>query len=347
MPRLPWSTGLRRLENATFPPKKASSMITVIPVNLQCGYRALIVLAMAALLQGCGLFSSQEEAARRPKQEPLVWKVQKNRMAPPLYLMAHQYPNAKSYLPHGRMYTSLIQKVDSVLIPYDQPRNLIYKEIALTSEMDDGLIVDSLISPEARKQLRSALEQVRRVDLSDVREAPPLAIAELLIPALRNGNQHPTYVREVWKRRNEPYRSVSGVLSTSAAQKRYQQIDYQEQGKALEQVLTNQRSVKSGLYEMANAYEIPNYKAIRQAQNKAYPFLAAHEAVLLSPVKERWFQAIQQRIGSVSMLALIRGRHLTGNKGLVKQLKEAGYEVAPHRISSLKVPSPNDSTQKQ
>jgi hypothetical protein len=47
------------------------------------------------------------------------------------------------------------------------------------------------------------------------------------------------------------------------------------------------------------------------------------------------------------MLALIRGRHLTGNKGLVQQLKEAGYEVAPHRISSLKVPSPNDSTQKQ
>ncbi len=322
-------------------------MITVIPVNLRCGYRALIVLAMAALLQGCGLFSSQEEAARRPEQEPVVWKVQKNRMAPPLYLMAHQYPNAKSYLPHGRMYTSLIQKADSVLIPYDQPRNRIYKEIALTSQMDDELIVDSLISPEARKRLRSALEQVRRVDLSDIRQAPPLAIAELLIPALRNANQHPTYVRQVWKRRNEPYRSVSGVLSTSDAKERYQQIDYQEQGKALEQVLTDQRSVKRGLYEMANAYAIPNYKAIQQAQSKAYPFLAANKGVLLSPVKEQWFQAIQQRIGSVPMLALVSARHLTGKKGLVQRLKAAGYEVAPHRISSLEVPSSGDSTQKR
>lgn len=302
--------------------------------------RSLLVLSwLAMLISGCSLFESQEEAKeslQRPKEQPLVWKVTSDRYSPPLFLMAYQYPNAKSHLTHGMVYSDVVRKVDSLIIPFEQPINRVYRDLALTATFPDKPGLDSVLSKESVKQLKAILQKARFISYQDVKNAPPLIVAEIVIPALRGAANNPTYALKAWKQGEKAYKPTFGALDPGMLKKGYQEIPYDSQKAALKTVLKNEESVKANLYDMAEAYEIPNYKAIREARKKAYPFPSYYEDAVIQPATNKWAKTIQEYAGSNAILALVGTQHLQGKNGLLKQLKEAGYKLEPYEYEVFK-----------
>lgn len=297
-----------------------------IPTTFLVGMACVVLI-----INGCGLFEDQpEQIAEMPEKQAVVWKVRKNRLSEPVFIMANAYPNALSYLSHSRLFNNVILKVDSFLTPFDQPRNRVDQQIALTTQMQGGVTLDSLLSASAIETLKKQLDQVRGVSYNRLKAAPPLAVAEIVIPALRKASGNPTYARKAWELREKAYKPAVGALSQDVIKSCYRQVPLKDQARALENVLANQKAIKKGLYDMANAYRIPNYNELLKAREKAYPYPPVFDSTCQKKVKTGWLKAIRKYEGSNPILAVVGARYLQGRKGLLNQLRKSGFEVKPY-----------------
>lgn len=264
-----------------------------------------------------------------------MWRVTSNPFSPSSYLMAHQYPNARPGLNHSSVFADVLQKVDSVLIPFDEPEKKIHKAVALNATMKNGLTLDSLLSEQAQQQLKQLVERKAGVRYSALQEAPPLAVAQFIIPKLNGADQNQTYADIAWRKWQETYRPATGVLSKADQRKSYQQVDYSRQAQYLADLLNQQKSTTKALYQMARAYRSPDYRALQKACQQAYPFLTDLEGRLVKPQTEKWLTAIQEHTGSNQILAIVGAHHLHGEDGLLKRLKAVGYQIEPYEYQVL------------
>ena len=309
---------------------------------LSKGSGFLLFTGILALFSSCGLFEDQpQKIAKTPDEQPVMWKVRKNMFKEPLYIMANAYPNSTSYLTHGRIFNNVISKIDSCLIPFDKPRPQLYQELVRSTKMENGMTLDSLLSQEGVEKLKNTLNDVRGINYQSLKAAPPLAVAEVVIPALNNARNNPTYARKAWELREKTYRPAVGVLSPGIFSNLYQAVPVKAQAGVLEQVFNNTQKTKDALYEMARFYAIPNHSKWLKARKKAYPFPDRYDSTATAHITAEWLAAIEKFQGSNPLLALVGIPYLKGEDGLLMRLKQAGYEVKPYE------PKRFPNTQKQ
>ncbi len=291
-----------------------------------------LIVVIIGLLEGCSLFQGQpERVEKQPKKQALMWEVKQNRLSEPVYLMANAYPNIRSYLTHHQLFNKGVSKADSLLIPFNKPRNKVYQTLAENTRMKGGITLDSFLSPNAKAALKQTLKRVRGVSYRSIKNAFPLAVAEVLIPAMAQASTNPTYAREAWGLREKSYKPAIGVLDPEVLQKAYQKISLKSQAQTLRNVLNQKKAIKKAMRKMAKAYARPNYAEIADARAQVYPYPKRYDSATNRTIPDLWVKAIQKFQGTNPMLATVEFRYLLGKDGVINQLRQSGYEVKPYK----------------
>jgi uncharacterized protein YbaP (TraB family) len=297
----------------------------------QKGFTAIvffIIAAMLGVIQSCSLFEDQPQKVEKPPEEQtLVWKVKQNRLSKPVYLMADAYPNIRSYLSHGLLFNKCITKADTFLTPFDKPRSEVYQTLAANTKMQGGITLDSFLNPKAQAALKQTLNKLRNMSYSDIKNAPPLAVAEVVIPAIGDAATNPTYARKAWTLREKAYKPALGVLDPELLKQGYQQISLKSQAQTLKKVLNQKEAIKKGLRKMARAYARPNYAELAKARDQVYAYPKRYDSTIGRTVTNAWVKAIQHFEGTNPLLAVVEAQHLKGKDGVINQLRQSGYEV--------------------
>ena len=78
--------------------------------------------------------------------------------------------------------------------------------------------------------------------------------------------------------------------------------------------------------EMLDAYTEQNLAELEKLGEDSEGF-DKMEAKLLTERNDRWVKAIQEKLSNTSTFYAVGAMHLVGEKGLIAQLKAAGYSV--------------------
>lgn len=290
-----------------------------------------LMAVMVGLLQGCSIFEGKpDQIEKQPKKQAVMWKVKQNRLSEPVYLMANAYPNIRSYLTHARLFNKGIAKADTFLMPFNKPRPQIHQSLAENTKMKSGITLDSFLNAKAKSALKQTLKRVRGISYSSVKQAPPLAVAEVVIPAIAKATTNPTYARKAWALREKAYKPAIGVLNPEVLERVFKKISLKSQAQTLRKVLNRKESIKKGMRKMARAFARPNYKKIANARAQVYPYPKRYDSATSRTISGDWVEAIQKFEGTNPMLAIVEARYLVGKDGVINQLRQSGYEVKPY-----------------
>ena len=80
--------------------------------------------------------------------------------------------------------------------------------------------------------------------------------------------------------------------------------------------------------EMLAAYTSQNLSDLEKIGTESEGF-DKMEAKLLTERNERWVKTIQEQLAKTSTFYAVGALHLVGEEGLINQLQEAGYSLAP------------------
>ncbi len=208
----------------------------------------IFLLVFIIAMAGCGIFQGQDKMEpENPEKTAVIWEIQKNKAVDPSYIVGIPEPYCFDPLENGKRFYRALADVDIALVPYFKPKDQQMATLTNKLKMKNNLILDSLLSANHQKRLRTWLKDTVGINPDDYQQVPPLLLNKLVHKKIPSCSPDKTYLREVLKasRRSKNIKMVS-VFNKQDLIKRYQKpSSYKKQADILMQTAKDYEKIKT------------------------------------------------------------------------------------------------------
>jgi uncharacterized protein YbaP (TraB family) len=187
-----------------------------------------------------------------------------------------------------------------------------------------GISLDRLLPPKKFEKLRRALYKTAQLDIAALRQFSPLLIVNLVNEHVLARDMPVPLDQHLWDFAQEQGLSVLGIETLEEQMQTLRHIPLELQLQSLLSLGRNFKRYRRQILRMAEVYASGDiYKLHRAAKRSASglrgPLLYERNAIMAHRIAE-WSQ-------SRPLFCAVGAGHLAGGKGLIRLLKQQGFQV--------------------
>lgn len=281
--------------------------------------RFLTTLATSLLVFGPTFGSFAQEA------NSLLWKVSGKDIIKPSYIFGtiHMLPEDKYFFTEQMQAALTSSDVLALEVDMNVP---VSEQMKMASEMimPDGKTWADFMTAEEYALVKSAFVdslgyKAKKVDKYS--KIKPIYISGVILSELLGKVK--MYEKELTSLAKKEKKTIIGLETFQEQMDIVGSISLEDQ---MEDLKESTASMVRDYNEMLDAYTSQNLTELEKLGEDSEGFDKMEEK-LLTERNDRWVKAIQEKLADTSTFYAVGAMHLVGEKGLLAQLKAAGYSV--------------------
>ncbi|MEZ5041514.1 MAG: TraB/GumN family protein [Saprospiraceae bacterium] len=256
----------------------------------------------------------------------LLWKIEgKGIQTAYLYGTIHLIPEADFFLTEATK--AAFSASEQVVMELDMDNPNLQMELMQNAGMKDGTTLDQLVSEEDYKQIDALLKATLGVGVDPFKGWQPILTSSLFLSRFIEGTpaSYEGSLMAMAKEANKEIYGLESVLDQLAAM---EDIGYQKQADLLTETINDMEAMQNIFTDLIQVYKTQNIDALQKmmvSQSGGEEF----GQFLIDKRNKNWIPKIGEMAKDKSTFFAVGSGHLGGENGVVKLLKDAGYQVTP------------------
>lgn len=276
-------------------------------------------LATSLLVIGSALGGYAQEA------NSLLWKVSGKDITKPSYIFGtiHMLPEDRYFFTDQMQAALTSSDVLALEVDMDVP---MAEQIKMAGEMmmPDGKTWADYMTADEYALVKSAFVDslgFKEKKVDKYAKIKPIYVSGLILSELLGKVK--MYEKELTTMAKKQKKNIIGLETFQEQMEIVGSVSLEDQ---LEDLKESTASMVRDYNQMLDAYTAQNLTELEKAGEESEG-LDKMEEELLTKRNNRWVKAIQEKLANTSTFYAVGAMHLVGNKGLIAQLKAAGYSV--------------------
>ncbi|MCD8072735.1 MAG: TraB/GumN family protein [Alistipes sp.] len=298
----------------------------------------ITIAASALIFAGCG------EKAKTEITDSILWKVSGGGLENPSYLLGTHHFAPVEVLDNFPAYADALQSAVKVVGEVDMEKlgdaQMLFIE---KGTMPEGTTYHDLLSPEDYKKLDAIMTEDFGAGLDQFGALKPAMINTMAVQ-LAYAKAHPGfnlathvtidgYVQNVGREQGKEIVGLETIEEQVELLLNYEPLEAQAESLlcslendeyGMEQLKLLTEYYSEG--KLAQMHELAN-----DTENDPCPSSEEFKLMLIKMRNDKWMEQIPSLMGEGSAFIAIGALHLTGEEGLINQLRQAGFTVEPIR----------------
>ncbi len=281
--------------------------------------RFFTTLATSLLVIGSVFGSFAQEA------NSLLWKVSGKDIRKPSYIFGtiHMLPEDKYFFTDKMQAALTSSDVLALEVDMDVP---LAEQMKIAGEMimPDGKTWADYMTADEYALVKSAFVDslgFKEKKVDKYSKIKPIYVSGLILSELLGKVK--MYEKELTSLAKKEKKTIIGLETFQEQMEIVGSIPLEDQ---IQDLKTTTASMVRDYNEMLDAYVSQNLAELEKVTKNDEGF-DKMEAKLLTERNDRWIKAIQEKLASTPTFYAVGAMHLVGEKGLLEQLKAAGYSV--------------------
>ena len=255
----------------------------------------------------------------------LLWELSGNGLKKPSYLYGtiHLIPQRDYFMTDLALQKMQTAKQLCLEIDIDDPAT---NAAALKGVMTDGKMLRDIMPADDYAYLTQALAD-KNIAILTVRRLKPLLISALLLERTAT-EPMVSYENKFVALARTQHKEIVGLESAESQMSLLDSIPYNVQARMLLAELRNGSS-HTQLTEIIRLYKIQDIDAIHAYTRAQSQEVARFECLLLETRNRNWLSGIIAKATEKSTFFAVGAAHLGGENGIIRLLRQQGYQVRP------------------
>ena len=195
-----------------------------------------------------------------------------------------------------------------------------------TLSLRDGLQLSDLIKPKTYDKISRIVEQKIGVPLAHFNAMKPIIVTNMLTESVLSSDRLMSLDETLWRFAAENGRILRGIETFEEQVTILNKMSLEEQVKGLKDLASNFSKFRRQLMGMARLYEQADIQKLYKAAKKT---VKGSRHLLLYDRNEIMANRIADMAKEMTLCAAIGAGHLAGQKGVLRLLKNLGFQVKP------------------
>ncbi|MDD3077938.1 MAG: TraB/GumN family protein [Paludibacter sp.] len=265
----------------------------------------------------------------------LFWKISGNGLVTPSYLFGTHHLIDKSQIVDYDKIIARIDSVDAEVGEMDMTNMLgLQMKMAKAAIMKD-IALDNLISENDYKIVAESFDSVVGVSMEKLKRMKPAMLSalyevKLYMNATESKKEPAPADLEFQKRAKKLKKEIIG-LETIDQQMGilFDSVPLREQADDLVQTVKNKQNSIADIQKLTNDYLSGNLDALNELSINEDQMTDAEKKLLIYDRNNNWVEQFKSLLPHKSCFIAVGCLHLTGEQGLIQQLRNLGYVVTP------------------
>lgn len=199
-------------------------------------------------------------------------------------------------------------------------------DTGLALYLPDNLQLSDLIKPKTFAKISRVVEQKMGLPLTQFNSLKPMMVTNLLTESVLQSDRMMSLDETLWRFAKENGRVLRGIETFDEQVEILKKMSLEEQVKGLKDLSANFSKFRRQLLSMAQLYEQADIQKLYKAARRS---TKGSRRLLLFDRNEKMAQRIADLSQEMTLCAAIGAGHLAGKKGVLRLLKDRGFEVKP------------------
>jgi len=268
-----------------------------------------------------GLFTNESQA----QQKGLLWQITGKGITQPTYL-------------YGTIHlfdTTLYKLPEAVMSKLSQTKQ-VYFELDF-AKLNPAEMMPYIMVKDTAQQLDKMLDAASLAKLKEIAKTSPMMQSMgpmlykfkpiFLTTLLLNNGKAVTIDMEMYKRAVALKDSVGGLETIAEQMQALDAISVPKQAQMMQEFLKSYTSADDLIKKLTEIYVKQDVDHLMEELNNNAPIDASFNEALLTKRNIVMADRIEKLVGKQSTMIAVGGGHLGGDKGLIKLLKQKGYQL--------------------
>ena len=199
-------------------------------------------------------------------------------------------------------------------------------DTGLALYLPDNLQLSDVIKPKTFAKISRVVEQKIGAPLTHFNSLKPMMVTNLLTESVLSSDRMMSLDETLWRFAKENGCILRGIETFDEQVEIMNKMSLEEQVKGLKDLSANFTKFRHQLLSMAQLYEQADIQKLYKAARRS---TKGSRRLLLFDRNEKMAQRIADLSQEMTLCAAIGAGHLAGKKGVLRLLKDRGFEVKP------------------
>ncbi|MEM9888207.1 MAG: TraB/GumN family protein [Bacteroidota bacterium] len=260
------------------------------------------------------------------KKQSLLWQIQSDQHPAPSFVFGTMHVKNDRFFQHLNPVYAAIEQVEVYAAEYDFSEQENFHLPPDLMNIPEGKTLRDLLGDKKYEKLHAILLKAFGIELSNFPHLLPFFLLNVIGQQVLLQNSSISLDEHLWQYALQEGKKCTGVEKFSEQLKILQELDVQLQLKMLLDIGKNVRKYRRQLLKMADVYETGNPQAL-------YQFTKKNMGKLRQKMLYQRNRIMADRIAdyahNTSFFASIGAAHLAGEKGVLRYLKQKGFQLQP------------------
>lgn len=278
------------------------------------------------LLLGVNLTSNAQN-------DGILWKISGNGLTKPSYIFGTIHYHCKAASFNKPALVNAIKSSSQVALEIDLSDMTVLMAMYAKSMQASGSSLVQLLSPADYKIIDTTCRQFLDDSLANLDSKSPLDLLSTLYMSTAftgcKGLPIDFLIVEMAKKADKP---IMGLETYDFQDSLLRAIPLSTQASWLVEFCKEQEKTRNDFKALQNAYDNQSCVELYKLTLENSPEFALLKEALLDNRNEKWANFLKTKMKTESYFVAVGAGHLSGEKGLIKLLSQAGYTLTPIKI---------------
>ena len=195
-------------------------------------------------------------------------------------------------------------------------------------QMKNGQLLSKLLSKNDYDKASKFFKDSLKMSLSFFDNMKPAFLQAFFYPKMMSCKQSGSLEENIMGQAKKANKQIKGLETIAQQSAMLDVIPYQEQAKALMELIDDFQTQKINFEQLLNCYKNQNASELEKLI-ETDPEFKNQKAELLDNRNTNWVNQFQQIMPQSSLFVAVGAGHLFGKQGLIQLLREKGFQLKP------------------
>ena len=273
-------------------------------------------------------FAQTKAVVYQKNDNSLLWEISGNGLAKPSYLFGTFHLMCKEDMVFSKNFSNALSNANMLIMEMDLSDSKNTFGAMEFIQMKNGESLSKLLSKNDYDRATKFFKDSLKMSLSFFDNMKPAFLQALFYPMMMSCKQSGSLEENIMVQAKKANKQIKGLETIAQQSEVLDVIPYQEQAKALIELIDDFQTQKINFERLLNSYKSQNaIEIIKLIETD--PEFKNQKTTLLDNRNMNWVNQFEQLMPQSSIFAAVGAGHLFGEQGLIQLLRKKGYQLQP------------------
>jgi len=286
----------------------------------------LFLCSFLGIIASC--LAQTNEVSYQKNNNSLLWEISGNGLEKPSYLFGTFHLMCKEDMLFSKNFSNALSNANLLVMEMDLSDSKNTFGAMEFIQMKNGQLLSKLLSKNDYDKASKFFKDSLKMSLSFFDNMKPAFLQAFFYPKMMSCKQSGSLEENIMGQAKKANKQIKGLETIAQQSAMLDVIPYQEQAKALMELIDDFQTQKINFEQLLNCYKNQNASELEKLI-ETDPEFKNQKAELLYNRNTNWVNQFQQLMPQSSLFVAVGAGHLFGKQGLIQLLREKGYQLKP------------------